>query len=93
MDVGSVECVSCPDAAPTDVDAAALGFGTLLAATASRAYPKGSSSGGVHELLECPVCTNSMFPPIHQVWAPSLRLSSLSISYLPIHPFNFQMGI
>lgn len=21
----------------------------------------------VHELLECPVCTNSMFPPIHQV--------------------------
>ncbi|CAI5509403.1 unnamed protein product [Closterium sp. Naga37s-1] len=24
------------------------------------------SSGGVHELLECPVCTNSMFPPIHQ---------------------------
>jgi hypothetical protein len=22
---------------------------------------------GVHELLECPVCTNSMYPPIHQV--------------------------
>lgn len=22
----------------------------------------------VHELLECPVCTNSMYPPIHQVW-------------------------
>jgi E3 ubiquitin-protein ligase SIAH1 len=21
----------------------------------------------VHELLECPVCTNSMYPPIHQV--------------------------
>ncbi|TVU32417.1 hypothetical protein EJB05_24148, partial [Eragrostis curvula] len=21
---------------------------------------------GVHELLECPVCTNSMYPPIHQ---------------------------
>lgn len=26
-----------------------------------------SSSSGVHELLECPVCTNSMYPPIHQV--------------------------
>lgn len=23
----------------------------------------------VHELLECPVCTNSMYPPIHQVCA------------------------
>lgn len=22
----------------------------------------------VHELLECPVCTNSMYPPIHQVF-------------------------
>lgn len=21
----------------------------------------------VHELLECPVCTNCMYPPIHQV--------------------------
>lgn len=27
----------------------------------------------VHELLECPVCTNSMYPPIHQV---SLSLSN-----------------
>lgn len=24
----------------------------------------------VHELLECPVCTNSMYPPIHQVCTP-----------------------
>lgn len=23
----------------------------------------------VHELLECPVCTNSMYPPIHQVFS------------------------
>ncbi|CAN6999481.1 unnamed protein product [Brassica oleracea var. botrytis] len=22
---------------------------------------------GVHELLECPVCTNLMYPPINQV--------------------------
>ena len=25
------------------------------------------SNNGVHELLECPVCTNLMYPPIHQV--------------------------
>ncbi|MCE0480955.1 hypothetical protein HAX54_038265 [Datura stramonium] len=24
------------------------------------------STTSVHELLECPVCTNSMYPPIHQ---------------------------
>ena len=30
----------------------------------------------MHELLECPVCTNSMFPPIHQVGA-----------LLPVHRF------
>ena len=24
-------------------------------------------TSSVHELLECPVCTNSMYPPIHQV--------------------------
>ncbi|XP_072151852.1 uncharacterized protein [Setaria viridis] len=27
----------------------------------------GPSATSVHELLECPVCTCSMFPPIHQV--------------------------
>ncbi|KAK9013723.1 hypothetical protein V6N11_041721 [Hibiscus sabdariffa] len=30
----------------------------------SAAHP---STTSVHELLECPVCTNSMYPPIHQV--------------------------
>ncbi|RZS20041.1 hypothetical protein BHM03_00052521, partial [Ensete ventricosum] len=34
-----------------------------------------SSTGSVHELLECPVCTNSMYPPIHQV--PSVSILSL----------------
>ncbi|GFQ00572.1 E3 ubiquitin-protein ligase sinat5 [Phtheirospermum japonicum] len=27
----------------------------------------------VHELLECPVCTNSMYPPIHQETIPIPR--------------------
>ena len=38
-----------------------------------------SSSSGLHELLECPVCTNSMYPPIHQVCCsfPVLLLHSI----------------
>ena len=27
-----------------------------------------SVSSNVRELLECPVCLNAMYPPIHQVW-------------------------
>ena len=41
---------------------------------------EGPPTTSVHELLECPVCTNSMFPPIHQVGA-----------LLPVH--RFQMGL
>lgn len=53
-----VDCVSLPDAPAGDVDGGA-----------ARPWPKAVTNGGVHELLECPVCTNSMFPPIHQVAA------------------------
>ena len=28
---------------------------------------RSSNGNGVHELLECPVCTNLMYPPINQV--------------------------
>ena len=28
---------------------------------------RSSNGSGVHELLECPVCTNLMYPPINQV--------------------------
>ena len=28
----------------------------------------GPGTTSVHELLECPVCTSSMYPPIHQVF-------------------------
>ncbi|GMY24232.1 hypothetical protein FCV25MIE_19474 [Fagus crenata] len=33
----------------------------------------GPSTTSVHELLECPVCTNSMYPPIHQNRCPTCR--------------------
>ncbi|XP_022684964.1 uncharacterized protein LOC101782781 isoform X1 [Setaria italica] len=44
----------------------------------------GPSATSVHELLECPVCTCSMFPPIHQVGVslPLLRFQ-----------MGFQMGL
>lgn len=29
--------------------------------------PNGNVSSSVRELLECPVCLNAMYPPIHQV--------------------------
>ena len=38
-----------------------------------------ASSNGVHELLECPVCTNLMYPPIHQVCFQSQFFSSFDI--------------
>ncbi|KAH9731445.1 E3 ubiquitin-protein ligase SINAT3 [Citrus sinensis] len=33
----------------------------------------------VHELLECPVCTNSMYPPIHQIIVAGLQLGDASL--------------
>jgi E3 ubiquitin-protein ligase SIAH1 len=45
------------------VSAGAAGGGGAVAG------PLITPSTSVHELLECPVCTNSMYPPIHQVRA------------------------
>ncbi|XP_048540986.1 E3 ubiquitin-protein ligase SINAT3-like isoform X2 [Triticum urartu] len=79
MDVDSIECLSLPDADmdADDVDLALHPHGGLLAAAAAShpaAYPKAAIGAvgivaprsSVHELLECPVCTNSMYPLIHQ---------------------------
>ncbi|VAH03669.1 unnamed protein product [Triticum turgidum subsp. durum] len=41
----------------------AAGAGGVGATAGATGGPPATS---VHELLECPVCTNSMFPPIHQ---------------------------
>ncbi|XP_027349605.1 E3 ubiquitin-protein ligase SINAT3 isoform X3 [Abrus precatorius] len=32
----------------------------------SKLHNNGPTTTSVHDLLECPVCTNSMYPPIHQ---------------------------
>lgn len=39
--------------------------GNISVVVGSNVIPPTATS--VHELLECPVCTNSMYPPIHQV--------------------------
>ncbi|KAF9664783.1 hypothetical protein SADUNF_Sadunf16G0053900 [Salix dunnii] len=40
---------------------------TSIKGTVSLSGKQGAySNNGVHELLECPVCTNLMYPPIHQ---------------------------
>ena len=39
------------------------------------------STTSVHELLECPVCTNSMYPPIHQVSLPFQYLLWISFFF------------
>lgn len=39
----------------------------------------GTSNTAVHELLECPVCMNVMYPPIHQVNISAI----LYVVYLP----------
>ncbi|KAH8488820.1 hypothetical protein H0E87_024452 [Populus deltoides] len=43
-------------------------------------------STSVHELLECPVCTNSMYPPIHQVF-------HCFGQYFCLHFEAFQLGM
>lgn len=48
-------------------------------------HNNGPSNISVHELLECPVCTNSMYPPIHQV-------RTLEIYYFYGFSFTFVSG-
>nr|XP_034569508.1 uncharacterized protein LOC117834009 isoform X3 [Setaria viridis] len=62
----------------------------------------GPSATSVHELLECPVCTCSMFPPIHQVGVslPLLRFQmglradlGISVQQLGFFSLIFSHGI
>ncbi|KAG6535782.1 hypothetical protein ZIOFF_000811 [Zingiber officinale] len=75
MELDSIECISVSDGITDDDEVARVPLSFLK--------PHGDGSGvqatqvispvsRVHELLECPVCGHSMYPPIHQVrFAPS----------------------
>jgi hypothetical protein len=81
MELDSIECVSYTDgmddddpAAPAQLPRPFLKSPATAGAVVASDSGGGAGAGplvppatGVHELLECPVCTNSMYPPIHQV--------------------------
>uniref|UniRef100_A0A6V7QZ07 RING-type E3 ubiquitin transferase n=1 Tax=Ananas comosus var. bracteatus TaxID=296719 RepID=A0A6V7QZ07_ANACO len=72
MATGSNIPLDVPESQPADNNKLSTGSSELngrqLSRTSSISLIKGSitSTSAVHELLECPVCTNSMYPPIHQ---------------------------
>ncbi|XP_073287066.1 E3 ubiquitin-protein ligase SINAT5-like isoform X2 [Primulina huaijiensis] len=69
----SIECISIHDGMHEDEILTAQPFSQFSSSKPSS--NNNNINGGmstpppasVHELLECPVCTNSMYPPIHQV--------------------------
>lgn len=67
----NVECVSSLDGIENEEIQSSLSHNNHHAHQYSSkphgVVPSGIAPTSVHELLECPVCTNSMYPPIHQV--------------------------
>lgn len=78
MDIDNIECVSSSDGVEDDEIHSSVAahnhhhrkyplkpqnISNNIAGLVQGIVPATS----VHELLECPVCTNSMYPPIHQV--------------------------
>jgi len=48
-----------------------------------------ASNSAVHELLECPVCLNVMYPPIHQVYSCVFETGNLKMLDILYHRENF----
>lgn len=73
IEMDSVECVSSIDGNEDEEMQLAVSHSNQHAHPHQySSKPHGVVAAGlaptsVHELLECPVCTNSMYPPIHQV--------------------------
>lgn len=72
MAPGSSSCINIPEFRPTNKESSManndlenIQFGKKTVATVTKLSKP--STSGMHELLECPVCTNSMYPLIHQV--------------------------
>ncbi|KAF5961991.1 hypothetical protein HYC85_003200 [Camellia sinensis] len=69
MELDSIECISCSDIMDEDEIHHHLHHSQFPSSkphnnvVSSAIHPTTS----VQELLECPVCTNSMYPPIHQI--------------------------
>jgi hypothetical protein len=75
----------------SEVESSLLSKSTVTTTSSGRKAASGTAApphSNVHELLECPVCTNSMYPPIHQVLLWSFFLSlfcfCLFVSFFPL---------
>lgn len=76
MEIDSIECVSSSDGMEDEEIPSSMASHhphphhqqyNSSAKPHSNVLHAGIGPTSVHELLECPVCTNSMYPPIHQV--------------------------
>lgn len=80
MELDGIECVSSSDGFDEDEIYQHHQFSSSKSRNATANYNNNNNNinnvigstaiapaTNVHELLECPVCTNSMYPPIHQV--------------------------
>ena len=90
MELDNIECISSSDGMDDDEGAAHQhphpflklhhgGSGNACGGVGGGGVPAPviSPVTSVHELLECPVCTNSMYPPIHQVGCHFLIFASV----------------
>lgn len=67
MEIDSIECVSSTDGIyEEEIHHHHHQFSSSSKPHSNVVSPAISPATSVHELLECPVCTNSMYPPIHQ---------------------------
>lgn len=85
---GGSSYMDVPEFHPSNQDSSPIGSSTesensqLSKKIASSVSKLGlSSTGSMHELLECPVCTNSMYPPIHQVISLDFKLKKFLHHY------------
>lgn len=71
MESDSIECISSLDGIDVNEIVHSQLFSSSKTPHNNNNNNKNNNSvrpaTSVHELLECPVCTNSMYPPIHQV--------------------------
>nr|XP_009791628.1 PREDICTED: E3 ubiquitin-protein ligase SINAT3-like [Nicotiana sylvestris] len=69
MNMDSIECVSSLMGGIEDEEIQSS-VSSHQQCSSAKPHPNGIPSGiaptSVHELLECPIYTNSMYPPIHQ---------------------------
>lgn len=83
----NIECVSTTDG--IEDEEIQLSHNQFSSAKPHNILFPGLAPTSVHELLECPVCTNSMYPPIHQVIFLFVCLGFVPFPICEIRLFSF----